>query len=124
MNKTDLKIGHPIWTKKYGNAARYLNEKKPFEDYISEYKITKIGNKYFTAKQTIHSWEKQFEILNGFEKDGFNGGEQAYLSKQEIYDEDEHQKLLFKLKKSFDWVSSKKFTLDQLKRINEIVEEE
>lgn len=98
-----------------------LNDKKaPLEDYISEYKIKKIGNKYFTVD---NRWNAEFEIVSGFQKNGFNGGEKAYLSKQYIYDEEEFLDLERKLEANFHWSTCKKLSLDQLRRINKIVEE-
>lgn len=82
MKKEDLKIDQTIYIKKSGNSARYLNQiNAPLEDYISEHKITKIGNKYFTINHN-----SQYEIETGNNKLELIGSK-AYLTKQEIYDE-------------------------------------
>jgi hypothetical protein len=122
MNKADLKIGQTIYMKVYGNSARYLNSiNASLEEYISEYKISKIGNKYFSI---LDSFNTKFEIVTGIQKNGFNGGKKAYLKKQDIYDEKEISDLEKKFSDSFYWTSRKKLSLDQLRRIDKIIEEE
>ena len=85
--------------------------------------VTKVGRKYFYLSSC--STDQRFHINTWLEDTGFGSPVQAYPSK-EVYDlKVEVAKLHSNIRSEyFGPYSTKEFTLDQLKRIKAILEEE
>lgn len=104
-----LQIGQDIYLKPTGNAARGSKE-------IREGKITKIGNKYFETD----AYHGRFFIETLYHDAGqYTSNYKGYLSKQEILDEYESNRLFSKISEHFRYRNP--FTLDQLKAIDKII---
>lgn len=91
------------------------------EGYITEHKVTKIGKKYFECEglgdkitiATLRHENKGFSQVNY----------QLYRTKQEILDRNELNKLYNNIQKTFSHYNnhSKNFTLEQLRKVADIV---
>jgi hypothetical protein len=116
-----LEVGQIIYLKPICNAARYSNE-------IEEVKITKLGNKYFEVCSVGTEYNKF--AIDRFLKDtlqqdgkGYSPDWIGYLTKQEIEDERVYNNLGDLIRKTFDHWHTHKLSLDQLRRIRDIIEE-
>ena len=101
--KTELKIGQIL-----------------FAEDLSEYEITKIGNKYFECKD---KWRSKFEIETLKNHDPIYSQHrfQLYTNKQDILDKKEHHLLIDKIRtfmKPYGYVD---ITLEQLREIAKII---
>ena len=112
--KEELKVGRKVFLKPVNNMVRYGYNK------ILESEITKVGRKYFYIKQfpknkyRIEDLEEESEYVPDWE---------VYFSRQEILDEREYEKLFIVISSKFDFMAKKDLTLDQLIRINDIINE-
>ena len=111
-----LKVGQKVFVMRIGNAARGLKEPKITEEIISV-----VGNKYFKLEGFRRERFNIETMLN--DGKGYISNYAVYLTMQEIQDENEYCDLQKKMMTYFDHYSSYKPTLDQLRRINSIVEE-
>ncbi len=126
MNIKDLAVGQVVYTKKINNNARYLRDTKaPIESYIEEVTIEKIGRKFFyiTERKGVKFGVGHHDLL--FNISDHCASWQVYINKQDIYDEVERTKLLTKIEKVFAsrYGHNDKISLDQLRRISSIIEE-
>ena len=108
-----MKIGQKIYFKPINNAARGSRD-------IIETTVSKIGRKYFECEGM---WSIKFFIDTLGDNSGqYCSSYKGYLSKQDILDEEESEKILRILQKEFDRFTSN-LNLDQLRRINDIINE-
>lgn len=119
MNRNDFKKGQTVYLKYIGDR-RYGNYGK-----IIEATVKSVGCKYIT---TVHeSWneEHKFEVDNDFREYYKIGGRdyQLFLSQQCIDEENEFDMIQDFLRNTFDRYKKVKLSLDQLRRIKEIVDE-
>lgn len=121
----DFKVGQTVYVRITGNEARGKDKDKLLQEYV----VSKVGRKYVYAKPSNGS---QWEVC--FEKNGNGTGLRQkteycvdyilYSSKQEIEDEQERLKLWNKISSVFGYLSvDDSVSLDQLQRINAILEE-
>lgn len=85
-----------------------------------EANVFSVGRKYFTIDD---HFKTQFLIENGVEKSENNYKATAYLSLEEILDEREHEKLSGSIRKQLNGWGKLKYSLDQLRRIDKILNE-
>lgn len=114
MERSELSVGQTVYIEPVGNAAKYGTD-------IIETKISKIGKKYIETEKFGEMYK--FNISDGKQKDtgyGYGYDYILYLTKQEIDDKNEREKLLRNL--HYDWYSFD-LTLDQLTRIKVIIDE-
>ena len=118
-----LKVGNKCYLKAQGNEER-RHKGKSFEEWIREGEIVKIGRKYFTVKCGV--WERKYSIEDFTEVTDYCSDWAFYFSKQDILDEMEVEKLEFSIKNRFSGFGKNpsKLTLEQLRRINDIIKEE
>ncbi len=84
--------------------------------------IKSIGNKYFEVEGSRDKIE--LSTLNYSNKEYIQWGYQLYLTEQEIHDKKEYQKLYYNIKNIFgNFGINENITLDQVKRINKILNE-
>lgn len=131
MEKSDFKIGQKVYLKiiKGSNAARYVSNDKTedSESWIKEKIVTKIGKKYITVMDSMDSTygEEKFDITQNFRHYYTVGTAdyKLYLSKDEILEDMECEKLYNDIKSLFSsWHNDRKYTLDQLQKVMEILE--
>ncbi|MEC4565390.1 hypothetical protein L8C07_05485 [Paenibacillus sp. CMAA1739] len=109
-----MNIGDKVYLKAVGNmAVKYKDQL-----LIKETKITKVGRKYFEVDGVKFKMENKEQETGGYTADW-----KLYFSKQEILDEQEFQKLESDIRSKFNAFGKLDLTLDQLKRINEIINE-
>lgn len=105
-----MKVGDKVFLKTIGNAARSGVR-------IYEEEITKIGRKYITIGDY-----GQFEMDSRHQKSDYSPNYKFYLSREEIQDELEYDRLLSKTRQFFSNWGKLDITLEQLKAIDKILE--
>lgn len=120
-----VEVGQRVYVKKIGNEARYLDNKKaPIDEYISEAEVVTVARKYFTLKGFGVYLDGSRFFLDGGNDDqrGYISRYQVYLSKQDIYDEEEAKKLYHEIRRDWFDIGRCVVTLDQLRAIKAILE--
>lgn len=112
-NTEQLQIGQSVWVVKPAHRAGQHSEPR-------EYKISKIGRKYFE----LEGWPggNKFSIAIMREAVDSNYAAYCHLTLQEILDDRERDYLYGEIRKYFDFFSRNKITLEQLRKIAEILE--
>ena len=118
-----IKVGSKCYLKAQGNEER-RHKGKPFEEWIYEAEIIKVGRKYFTVKCGV--WDRKYRTDDLTEVTNYCSDWAFYFSKQDILDEMEIEKLEFFIKNRFSGYGKNpsKLTLEQLKRIYNIINED
>lgn len=113
--KHNLTIGQTI----YWVSSKYIDRERVTK--IKESKIATIGHKFFTLEDS----RSKFSILEMRRYDSqFNQNEyRVYTSIQEIEDEREKGELIGFLHTMFSGNNRSKLSLDQLRRIKQIIDE-
>lgn len=128
--KLKLKVGQKVVVKieEMSNAARNLGLEGMTLDNIDKWcvngEVTKIGRKYITVK--FNKWnEEQFSIEDDYRQKYTLGGAnyKLYLNKEEIINDFKANKIYVSIQYYFSSYKNSRFTLDQLKRIKEIIDE-
>lgn len=112
MNKK-IQIGQTVYLEPGINKSRYNKD-------IIETTVTKVGNKYF---QLENNSRKKYEIDTLKEVSEYCADYYVYLTRQEIEDKNEREKLTSYLRQMFGAYGRVDLTLDQLRRIKKITEE-
>lgn len=126
--KLDLKKGQQVFVKieEGSNAARRKRlSLDNIEDWVFEGTIVSVGRKYVTVKYKGGA-EDKFEVENDYRQHYTYGGSdyKLYTNKQDIIDEKESEDLYREIERAFNnWNNNNKYTLHQLKRIKEIINE-
>jgi len=90
---------------------------------IEKVEIANIGNKYFYLKGDHRQYKYDKHTLYYYDKNYLQSNDQLYRTEQEILDRWEKDKLSSKLREYFSfWGSLSKTTLDQLRKVAEILE--
>lgn len=118
-----LKVGQSVFLLKIGNNARYLKD-APVEEKIVEHLVKKVGRKYFETWDGKHEYGTiKFHIESRRQVTEYSAGYELYETKEEILEMSERKELQSKVRKVFrDWMDTG-LTLDQLKRIDAIMQE-
>jgi hypothetical protein len=119
--------GQEVWVKVIdgSNVARFYYKSSNIEDRILQGEVTKVGRKYITVKFGRYK-EEQFNIEDEYRNKYTAGGAdyQLYLTKQDILDEVEVETIHSEIRSAFgDYRNNGKFTLEQLRRIRDIINE-
>lgn len=110
--KHDLVVGMKLYAEKIFRNA-------PPE--IVEYTISKIGRKYFEVDG--HNWYQfQIDTLYYVDKNYSQNNKQLYRSRKEIEEKNEWATLHSNIRNFFSY-SSTKLTLEQLRKIEDIIKE-
>lgn len=114
MERKDFEIGQTVYIEPVCYTTRYGTD-------IIETKISKIERKYIETEE--FGDRHKFNISDGTDENrGYGGyGYLLYLTRQEMDDKNERQELLRNLQR--DWYHLN-LTLDQLRRIKAIIEED
>lgn len=127
MNIKDFKAGQTVYVELTGNASRG----KTTEQCIEEWEITSVGRKYIKAgrKSDGGIWgERTFEYRENYkrfvEKTDCCVDYILYETREELKRKFEKSKLLNEVESFFrDCSKPKNLSIEQLKRIKEILEE-
>ncbi|WP_413154934.1 hypothetical protein [Bacillus subtilis] len=121
LDKSQLiKVGSTVYLKPINNAARYGRKD------ILEKVVLKKGRKYFYVGNTGETETRRmfkFSLEDMKEVTEYSPDWELYLSKQEIIDKEEKKKLMSDIRSVFDRWSTADLTLDQLRRVHEIISE-
>jgi hypothetical protein len=112
-----LEVGQQVFLKAVGNNARGRKEV-----FIREETISKVGRKYFEVGNGYRPLKFHIEDLSQ-EMGGYIADWTLYLSKQDILDEDESNDLHSDIRTAFSGYGKSKYTLEQLRKIKAIVDE-
>lgn len=118
--KSKLTKGQTAYVKIMGNASRYIKSDNP-EDYIEEVIVTSVGSKFITVERGYNTIKFDME---GNQVTQYCRDYRLYVSKQDIIDEIELDKLSSKIRRKFEGYGRCDFTLDQLRRIDAIINED
>lgn len=127
MNIKDFKVGQTVYIELTGNASRG----KTTEQCIEEWETTSVGRKYIKACKKeggAFRFETTFEYKENrkrfVQKTDCCVNYILYETKEEIERKFEKSKLLNEVESFFrDWSKPKNLSIEQLKRIKEILEE-
>jgi len=115
-------INQTVYLKPIGDNAGYI--KDDIMNHIEEWKITKIGRKYFYVNNKEDSfWELKFDKEDNRQTSNYGCKWSLYFSIQEILDEEESDKINRELRKVFNSYGRLNLNLNKLKRIQEIINE-
>ncbi|MGG3890312.1 hypothetical protein [Metabacillus fastidiosus] len=120
MDKERIIVGEKVYLKPVNNAARGGNKE------IREEYIIKIGRKYFFVGKEGETNERlmvKFNIDDLRQVTDYSPNWIIYFSKQEILDTEESIKLTREIKEKFNTWGNVGLSLDQLKRIKDIISE-
>lgn len=128
MNIKDFKVGQTVYVELTGNASGG----KTAEQCIEEWEITSVGRKYIEAGKRSERYgiigKTLFEYRENYgrfvQKEKYRPDYILYVERQKIERKFEKAKLLNEVESFFrDWSKPKNLSIEQLKRIKEILEE-
>ena len=125
--KLDIKKGDTVFAKieEGSNASRRITMTLDnLDEWVLEGIATSVGKKYITVKFNEYH-EDKFVIEHDYRQKYTYGSAdyKLYTSKQEILDEREATMIYRRLRNEFTSVNNKSLSLDQLRRIRDIVSE-
>lgn len=132
MKKSDFKKGQTVYLLviEGSNEYRYRNSfySESFENRIKEAVVVSVGTRYITTKPANSPYEIKFDIQNNFRQSIDAGSYDYYLflNKQDAFDYQEKRDLVKEIRNAFNdslWFNTSKYTLGQLRRVKEILEE-
>lgn len=103
-------VGQKVWV---NPSSLCRSRREPFEATVS-----KVGRKYFELTERPRE-KYDLETLRQVTETNYEN--KVYLKLQDILDEKEHQKLYDEIKKAFNGYSKLQYSLEQLRKIAEIV---
>jgi hypothetical protein len=112
-----MKVGQVVYVKRVGNAARRRDEK----DLVTEETIEKVGNKYFYLKGY---YRYKFSIEEKRDISEYSSNFIVYESMKEIEEETEYFTKVENIRKIFERYGRCSLSLDQIRRINNIIQED
>ncbi|MGV4321238.1 beta barrel domain-containing protein [Bacillus mojavensis] len=115
-----IEVGVEVFLKPTERRGRTITD-----DDILERTILKVGRKYFHVgiKEKPDHRMIKFEIDGLMQATDYSPDWEVYFSKQDIFDEEKRKDLLFNIRSKFNRYVTNDLSLDQLKRINEIINE-
>jgi hypothetical protein len=118
VEENKMQVKDKVWLKPLNNQLRRSKE-------IKECVIKKIGRKYIEVENP--DWDAdiiKIEIETRREVTKYSPDWELYFSKQELLDEIEKEKLENDIKAIFGCYRGTDLSLDQLRRIKKIIDEE
>ena len=103
-------VGQKVWVTP---SSLWRNKREPFETTVS-----KVGRKYFELTECPRE-KYDLETLRQVTETNYEN--KVYLKLQDILDEKEHQKLSDEIKRAFNGYGKLQYSLEQLRKIAEIV---
>jgi hypothetical protein len=107
----ELTVGQKVWV---DPSKSFRNSKEPYEATVS-----KVGRKYFELED---SFREKYDLQNGNEvSETSTYAKKVYLTLQEITDKRDREKILSELRHQFAYIHSPKHSLEQLRKVAEIL---
>jgi hypothetical protein len=106
--------GQKVFVERIGNCARNRDP----DDLVFEGEVEKVGRDYFYLKGFTRS---KFSKTTMTEASDYSANYKVYESLQAIEDKNEYNKKLTLIRKTFDSYGRPDLTLDQLRKICEII---
>lgn len=123
MQKSDFKKGQEVFILiiEGSNEHRSLRN-QALENRILRATVTTVGRKYITVE--YRNWPPiLFDIEDDFRQlSDYSADYMLFLTEQDIYDYEERRTLFREIHNAFDCFSSEKYSLEQLRKIKEILE--
>lgn len=126
MSRDNFKVGQIVILKPIGDNARHIrnDDTKDIMDFLEEWEVEKVGRKYVTVTKDHKPYcSLRFDMEDNMQVDTYGRSWALYTSIQAMQDESEFNDIERNLRKLFSQYGKLKLSLDQLKRINKIVEE-
>jgi len=119
-----MKVNQLVILKPVGDNARYI--KDDIMNHLEEWEIIKVGRKYVTVRlPNSNTGEIKFDMEDHRQVVNCGGCYwELYLSVQEILDEAESERISYKLRNVFSGYGKSYLSLDKLRRIQDIIDEE
>ena len=114
MQNKKLEVGQTLWIVRRSAFRGELDEQE-------EKKVSKVGNKYFELEDDYRGNKYSLETLRQVSDTNYPA--QCYFTLQEIKDQQENDKLGEQIRKIFQYGVSSKLTLEQRRKIMEIIGE-
>lgn len=115
--RTKPNVGQILYSLNVNNAARNTKQE------LTPVTVTKVGRKYFTC--TFRGgWQVDYHISGWHEKTEYINDSLLYESEQEYQDDVERDNLLILLRATFYNTRTPDLSLEALRRIRQIVEED
>ena len=121
MDKRNVTIGQAVYLTPSNSKIR--RGAPP----IVEGTIITVGRKYYTVKTTYDIHHKyKFDVNDLKQQTNYSPDYYLYFDKQELLDDKEAAALRKKFNRFFEWSGNRqtRLTLEQLRRINEIITED
>lgn len=118
----ELTVNQTVYLLRVGNNARYYKNEQ-LESLIVEAKVQKVGRKYIEVLPNGRLDTIKFNKEDLKEVTNYSADWELYLSKQEIYDNEEHSDLCFEIKSVFVKYGKIDLSLEQLRKIKAIIDE-
>lgn len=113
-----MQVGDYVYLKPVNNAARYGKHD------IVENIIKKVGRKYFEVWDGEHEYTiTKFHLDTKRQVTNYSPDWILYFSKQEVINEQEHNKIISEIRKVFEGWSKVNLSLEQLREIKKIIDE-
>lgn len=123
----DFLFGQSVFVKilKGSNEARrlHLDSNTPIDAFIRTGVVVTVGRRYITVQLDNSPVTIKFYKDTLYEVSNYSAEFKLYATIQDIYDENEYEQLLLKIRRTFDISSRKTCTLSQLRRIDAILKE-
>lgn len=105
-----IQKGQKVWVKP---SVFYKEKTEPFEATV-----LKVGRKYFELTEMLGT---RYDLETLKQVTGNYFVNQVYINLQDIFDEDEHKKLSSDIRRAFNGYGKLNYTLEQLRKIAEII---
>ena len=113
MKKLDIKVGTKVWVEPSSNH-RTEEEREPYETTV-----TKVGHKYFEIESIFRT---KFNLSNGKQGNWSNYASTVYVDKQVLIDKIEQENLAKEIKSLFNGFGKLTYSLDTLRKIKTIID--
>lgn len=117
-----LKKGQTIYIQRVFGHISKVKSPEQIVDSLIETTVESVGRKYFTV-DAIRNVSFGIEEMRDFSKYGIGTNYIAYLTKDELRNKLEKEKLYSELRSTFDYFKKTELSISQLRRIMDIINE-
>jgi len=112
-------VGQKLWSLNVGNSARSGREQVPYP-----VTVTSVGSKYFRVKREDFNFQVEFFLEDWREHSEYSPNHALYATEQEWLDKKEASEIKKLLREFFGNYGTLPLSLDALRRIKAICEEQ